>query len=67
MTDERAANLYLSLGMIAGTLMDAAAMADLVQAMRTRDVNPYYVRLVRDKLTQAIDDATDTDDLERTT
>lgn len=62
MTDERAANLYLSLGMIAGTLMDAATMGDFIQAMRTRDLNPYYVRMVRDQLTKAIEDATDPDE-----
>jgi hypothetical protein len=55
--NERYANFYLSLGIVMGTLTDKAFCLLVAQAIKARDVNPTYVRLVRDKLTQALVDS----------
>ena len=57
MNDAQAANFYLSMGIVAATLIDPEAVADLALTLREGSLHIDYVRLVRDKLTQAIDDA----------
>ena len=51
----RTNQLYLSLGIVLGSLMDEAVMDSLTESLRAGDLHADYVRLVRDKLTQALD------------
>jgi len=55
--DNHMARLYLSLGIVAGSLMEKDRMLSLIQALRAGDIHADYVRVVRDKLAQALDEA----------
>ena len=54
---ERQAYFYLSLGMLAGSLVNDVLMDDLINALKNGDIRSDYVRLVRDKLASALDAA----------
>jgi len=56
-SNERRAYFYLSLGMVAGSLVDDVLMDALINALKMGDIRGDYVRLVRDKLTRALDAA----------
>jgi hypothetical protein len=55
--DSQRAMFYLSLGVVAGSLMEKDRFLALVQALRAGDVNPAYVLLVREKLDRALEAA----------
>ena len=55
--EQRAPMFYLSLGLVAGNLMDKAFFLSLLQPIKAGSVNPEYVRLVRDRLAIALDEA----------
>ena len=54
-TDERMANLYYCLGIVAGSLINPNTRAKLLEALQLEDLDPEYVRLIRDGLTQVLD------------
>lgn len=53
--EERLSNLYYCLGVVAGALINDDTKAALLQALQRDELDPNYVRLVRDGLTQVLD------------
>jgi hypothetical protein len=53
--DQRAAMLYLAIGIVAGSLSDPKIQAALTESLHTGGLHPEYVRLARDKLTEALE------------
>lgn len=54
-SDDQQALLYLSLGMVAGTLTNPDVMARLIESLKSRELNADYVRAVYDRLHEALD------------